>query len=206
MNVFSQEFILLETRVEELKKKFMASQLQDEKQDPVAFLPDLEFSAAYKLLVHAEIQDYLEKKARKGLSLIEADVNANGLSTSYFKIVIAIAIPFMNDLKIKISHPLNEKDFKDAVKSILEKARYFINNNNGIKNKSFTMLSLMSCSFKDPFDSVLIANLDSYGQARGDVAHRSVKSVQSINSPLSEVGYVEQILKGFRIHFYGVNT
>lgn len=186
----------------------MASQLQDEKQDPVAFLPDLEFSAAYKLLVHAEIQDYLEKKARKGLSLIEADVNANGLSTSYFKIVIAIAIaiPFMNDLKIKISHPLNEKDFKDAVKSILEKARYFINNNNGIKNKSFTMLSLMSCSFKDPFDSVLIANLDSYGQARGDVAHRSVKSVQSINSPLSEVGYVEQILKGFRIHFYGVNT
>lgn len=206
MNALSQDFILLETRVGELKNKFMEGQLQDEKQNPVSFLPDLEFSAAYKLLVHAEIQDYLEKKARKGLSLIESDVNANGLNTSYFKIIIAIAIPFMSDLKVRITHPLNDKDFKDAVKAILEKARYFINNNNGIKNKSFTILSLMSCSFKDPFDSVLIANLDSYGQARGDVAHRSVKSVQSINSPISEVGYVEQILKGFRIHFYGVST
>jgi hypothetical protein len=206
MSDFSQDFILLESRIEALKKKFMDAQLQGEKDDPISFLPDLEFCAAYKLLVHAEIQDYLEKKARAGLNAIDADVKANGLNTSYYKTIIAIVLPFLGDLNIKLTHPFNEKDFKEAVKVTIDKARYFINNNNGIKNKSFTILSIMSCSFKDPFDSVLIANLDSYGKARGDVAHKSVSSVTSINSPMSEVGYVEQIMDGFKSHFYGVDN
>lgn len=206
MSAFSQDFVLLESRIGMLKQKFMDAQLQGEKEDPIAFHPDLEFSAAYKLLVHAEIQDYLEKKARAGLNTIEADVNANGLNTIYFSVIVAIALPFLSDLNIKLTHPLNERDFKDAVKVIIEKARYFINNNNGIKNKSFTILSIMSCSFKDPFDSVLIANLDSYGKARGDVAHKSVRSVTSINSPMSEVSYVEQIIKGFKLHFYSAES
>lgn len=202
MSEFSRDFIGLESRVETLKIKFMQDQLNSEKDDPFGFNPDLEFCAAYKLLVHAEIQDYLEKKARAGLKLIEADVNEKGSNTIYLKIIIALALVFQGELNLKISHPFSEKGFGEAVTNIVHKAREFINKNNGIKNKSFTVLSIMACALKDPFDSVLIGNLDSYGESRGDVAHSSVKSVTSINSPSGEVGYVTQILQGLRTHFY----
>ncbi|MEI7376342.1 hypothetical protein [Dickeya chrysanthemi] len=189
----------LKTRIEQLKNKFMAEQIRLENTEPLNFEPDLELIAAFKLLCHAEIQEFLEKKAKNHIITVEKDVKENGLRTSYLMNVFAIAGACGESLSCK--HPITTQSFKDNVTSLMSLAREKINNNNGVKERSFLMLSVMSGEIKEPFDQVLLNNLDSFGSARGDVAHSSVKSVSSINSPTSEVGYIDNILKGFETHF-----
>ena len=57
-----QHFKLLQDRIANLTQKFVADQVAAEKSDPLTFAPDLDFLAAYRLLVHAELEDFLEAK------------------------------------------------------------------------------------------------------------------------------------------------
>jgi hypothetical protein len=64
-------YIGLETRVKALKKKFVQDQVKLENKNPTEFIADLDRLAAFRLLVHAEFEEYLENKAREGLNHLE---------------------------------------------------------------------------------------------------------------------------------------
>src|SRR5690242_6214582 len=67
----SQHFQDLETRFNALKVKFLDPQLALEHANPLTFQVDTDQLAAFRLLVHAEFEEYLERKARDGLSAIQ---------------------------------------------------------------------------------------------------------------------------------------
>ena len=71
-----QHFALLQRRIDELSQKFIDDQVEAERLDPTTFQPDLDRLAAYRLLVHAELEDFLEAKAKERLAAITALISS----------------------------------------------------------------------------------------------------------------------------------
>ena len=69
-----QHFAFLQRRVDELGRKFVNDQAAAELASPTMFVPDLDQLAAYRLLVHAKLEDFLEAKAKEGIKMIEGAI------------------------------------------------------------------------------------------------------------------------------------
>ncbi|MGE8454475.1 MAG: hypothetical protein ACN6OP_28465, partial [Pseudomonadales bacterium] len=63
----------MKSRIAEIQQHFLGRQLVAQKETPLTFEPNLREIAAYRLLVHAEFEDYLETKARDGISKFKLD-------------------------------------------------------------------------------------------------------------------------------------
>lgn len=196
----SSEFLYLESRISDLKIKFLKSQLDEELVDPVTFTPDVEMIAAFKLLAHAEIEDYIEKKARKWIASKELLID----SGSYNIAQVLDLYPLLQLLKkeIPLDVPFDKNKCSTVLKAAFKDAREQIKENNGIKSESFTRLSLMCGKLIDEIDSSISVLLTQYGKARGDVAHVSTARAENIQAPSVEARQVEQILLGLKTYFY----
>ncbi|HBM2975341.1 TPA: hypothetical protein LVL70_003764 [Klebsiella michiganensis] len=188
-------------RVNKLKRKYMNRQLKNEANDPIGYSFDALNIAAYRLLVHAELEEYIEAKASEMLSAIKNDVAANGYNTAYLKNILAIACQV--DEVLSITKPYDEANFKTTVLKIITSAEEKVKKNNGIKKGSFIPLALF-CGFdENSIDPILLSNLDSYGTRRGSVAHKGARHASNISAPSSEVNDAEQIISLLRFHYYG---
>src|SRR3990167_1522602 len=86
-------FKLLQDRLAELSTKFVADQAAAENADPATFQPDLDRLAAFRLLIHAEIEDFLEVKAKENIAAIYARLNsASWMRQSPELLPLAIAL------------------------------------------------------------------------------------------------------------------
>jgi hypothetical protein len=190
-----QLFLSLESRVIALKEKFVRDQLVAEVADP-SFTADLDRLAAFRLLTHAEFEDFLESKAKEGLDRLENSFAAGtkGIGANTALIVIGA----MLGKTAKFDGAL----WVDFVKEVLTAAREVVYKNNGIKEGSFSNLAVFSGKMPDEIDVVLSAALTSYGKQRGDVAHVSVLRVRSIRAPSAEVKDAEDLLQGLKNYFY----
>lgn len=188
-------YLSLEARVIALKEKFVHDQLVAEVADP-SFTADLDRLAAFRLLTHAEFEDYLECKAREGLDKLEKDFAAG--ATSIRVNISIIVIGALLGKTAKFDPPL----WADFVKEVLLAAREVVSKNNGIKEGSFGSLAVFSGKMPDEIDVSLLAALTSYGKQRGDVAHKSVARVRSIRAPSAEVKDAEDLLQGLKNYFY----
>lgn len=188
-------------RVNKLKRKYMNRQLKNEANDPIGYNFDTLNIAAYRLLVHAELEEYIEAKAIEMLSEIKNDVVANGYNTIYFKNILAIACQV--DEILSITKPFDDTDFKTAALKIINCAESKVKKNNGIKKGSFIPLALF-CGFDESsIDPILLTSLDSYGTRRGSVAHKGARHANNISAPSSEVSDAEKIISLLRFHYYG---
>lgn len=187
-------------RVKKLKGKYMARQIKKEITDPINYKFDILNAAAYQLLVHAEIEEYIEAKALEVLNLIKNDVVQNGYGTAYFKNLLAIANEL--DEPLSITAPYDESEFKVVVGSLIKKAQKEVSDNNGIKSNSFMKLALFSGYDKALIDPMLLANITTYGKRRGSVAHKGPRHVTNFLSPSAEVKDAEDILSLLRMHYY----
>ncbi|WP_313088380.1 hypothetical protein [Atlantibacter hermannii] len=194
------KFDEMSKRVKMLRTKLMTRQIRSEN------LPGFKFniinSAAYRLLVHAEIEDYIESKAKEKIDIIRNDVNANGYQTKYIKEIFAIS----NELSFSLvpEKAFDQASFTACVNKLLKTAEEKINDNNGIKEASFTRLSVF-CGFeKNAIDNVLLNSLESYGKNRGSVAHKSYGRVRNFLAPSAEVSVVEDIITLLKKQFYNV--
>ena len=187
-------FVSLEARVVALKEKFVRDQLDAEVADP-SFSADLDRLAAFRLLTHAEFEDYLEGKAREGLDKLERDLKAgttavrDNLSLIVIGAVLGKTAKFEGQLWVDFAH------------EALAAAREVVSKNNGIKAGSFGNLAVFSGKMPDEIDIGLSEALTSFGKQRGDVAHRSVARVRSIRAPSAEVKDAEDLLKGLETYF-----
>jgi len=73
MSKSCSHFKLLSNRLNELSLKFIEDQAAAEIADMAAFQPDLDRLAAFRLLIHAEIEDFLEAKATECCFALESD-------------------------------------------------------------------------------------------------------------------------------------
>lgn len=196
--MLSNYFTSLITRVAALEAKFIGQLLNDEQTNPLTFTTDSELSAAYLLLVHAEIEDYLEKKARNVCNQYRFELKSGKLPPiiwtyslgNYFQINIPQEIPYDHDAMIKV----NER--------ILRCCDDFLSDNNGIKSKTLLTVSLILGLDLDKIDVTLCARLNAIGEARGDVAHKSISKVTTIRNPSSEKLDVDNTISLLKSFFY----
>ena len=185
----------LRARIIALRAKFLDAQLAAERNDPLTFVPDIDNLAAFRLLAHAEFEDYLETKAREGLTSIETAFR-NGQDTVRQNVsVLVIAISLSKPLRLVLPH------WPADVTELLRTARDWIAKNNGIKDASFTMLSVFSGKMPDEIDGALSASLSTYGTSRGDVAHKSATRVTTIQAPSVEAQAVDDLIAGLDNYF-----
>ena len=194
-------FIEMTKRVKKLKSKYMSRQLRNELSDPIGYRFDILNMAAYRLLVHAEFEEYIETKALKKLTDIKEDVKENGYGTPFFKNILAIAKQL--DEPLSINAPYDEADFKRVALAIIKNAEKVVSKNNGIKRESFLKLALFSGRDPASIDEVLLSSVEAYGINRGSVAHKGARHTNNFLSPYSEVNDTEKILGLLRMHFYG---
>lgn len=189
----------LETRVDSLTGKFMADQIAGEAADPANYVPDIDRLAAFRLLAHAEIEDFLEAKAREGLNKLKEGVMAQSMTVrgvlGIFPLACAVGI------QVSVAWPYDFTAFRDEARRVLREAETAIVKNNGVKGGSFFLLSLMSGKFPDEVDQSLGFSLTSYGKSRGDVAHRSAARVQTMQAPSAEVKAVSDLVLALATYF-----
>lgn len=185
----------LKARIAVLRKKFVDAQLAAERVDPLTFTPDIDNLAAFRLLAHAEFEDYLETKARDGLTDIEAAFRSGQNAVKQNLNILVIAMLLSRPLRFELPN------WRIDVIDLLRAAKEWIGKNNGIKDSSFTMLSVLSGKMPDEVDGALSASLSTYGSSRGDVAHRSAIRVSTIQAPSAEAQAVEDLVKGLEDYF-----
>lgn len=185
----------LRGRIGVLRAKFVDAQLATERADPLAFVPDIDNLVAFRLLAHAEFEDYLETKARDGLASMEAAFRSGQNTVRQNLNALVIAMSLAKPLRFE---PPN---WPTDVAELLRAAREWIGKNNGIKDASFTMLSVFCGKMPDEVDGALSASLSTYGTSRGDVAHKSATRVTTIQAPSAEAQAVEDLITALDGYF-----
>jgi len=179
-----------------LEQKFVAQQLADELNNPFSFVPDTDLLAAYRLLVHAEIEDFLERKARAELDLIERTL------TGQKPIIPTMWIyQLANHFSINLPHdcPFDDTRFRTATNAVVKRAREVLADNNGIKTTIYVLVCLI-CGFSiERIDHTLGAALSTFGEARGDVAHKSTNRVTTIRAPSAEKKDVDDLVQAISL-------
>lgn len=191
-------FKLLSDRVTALFQKFVADQIEDEKRDPLTFQPDLDRLAAFRLLVHAEIEDFLETKAKDNIAALAASTKAP-LWVRRFPELLSLAMVLKKPLPA--GQEFDAQRFTAFVQELVAGASSAISENNGIKSQSFLLLSICAGKTVDEVDSVLSGSLNSYGKARGDVAHKSVTHSTMLEAPSSEVSTATSLVTQIARYF-----
>ncbi|MBG5190530.1 hypothetical protein I5G05_24125, partial [Pseudomonas aeruginosa] len=167
-----------------------------------AILPKSEslFQTVLRLLIHAEIEDFLERKAKENLDRIELQLvkSATG-SSRIFPELFYIAAVTNRPLDAVLAFDVGA--LKGHISGIIGTARGMIKENNGIKEGSFNTLSVFAGKTADEVDSTLSASLNSYGKSRGDVAHQSTRHSSTINAPSAEFASAKDLVEGLALYF-----
>ncbi|WBY04092.1 hypothetical protein PE066_07105 [Ramlibacter tataouinensis] len=190
----------MEQRVQALDAKFLAAQIAAETAAPLTFVPDLDQLAAFRLLVHAEIEDFLELKAKESLNAARAKIATPGCNLWELQEIFVVAVILGRSLTI--GSPFDRAKLLANMDACIGAALDEVSKNNGIKSESFFMLAGFAGKAIDQFPSLSVS-LTSYGKTRGDVAHKSVARVSTILAPSAESAEVKSVLEGLKAFFYG---
>ena len=186
--------VRLESRFSELKQKFIQDQLEAEADDP-SFVADLDRLAAFRLLVHAEIEEFLESKAEEGLNALDSAFKGGAQAVRANLCLMVIGATLGKPAKFDAAQ------WASYALEVLASARMAVKENNGIKQASFQQLAVFSGKMPDETDVVLSSALNAYGKSRGDVAHKSAIRVRTIRAPSAELKDAEDLLMGLRTFF-----
>lgn len=191
-------FKLLSERVTALSEKFVADQIADEKANPLTFQPDLDRLAAFRLLVHAEIEDFLEAKAKDNIATLAASVNATHWVRNFPEL---LSLAMVLKKVLPAGQDFDSQKFALFAQDLVGGARSAISENNGIKSQSFLLLSICAGKTVDEVDTVLSGSLNSYGKDRGDLAHKSVMHSAKLKAPSIEVGTATSLVEQIGAYF-----
>ncbi len=196
-------FADLEARVNALTAKFIVDQTVAELANPTSFVADIDRLAAFRLLVHAEIEEYLELKAREGIDTLVREAVTSGYKLRSLPQLFGIATILSKSFML--SPPFDQAGFIVQFNGLVKMAHDSINANNGVKAASFFLLSILSGKMADEVDQTLSASLTSYGKSRGDVAHKSVTRVRTLLAPSAEAKTASDIVAGLKAYFSAPN-
>lgn len=198
--MLSPLYIELQERLAKLEITFLGNQITAELEDPLTFTADLDQIAAFRVLVHAEIEDYLERKAKESIAALKARVKPDGFSIKSNIELFLLANVFGCELLVPT--PYDTKALVASVGKLLSEMERFVSGNNGIKEGSFVKLSLICGRMADELDVNLINLLNGYGKGRGDVAHQSTLRVRSLLSPTAEKANALALVQALGDFFY----
>lgn len=186
----------LESRVISLAERFLDAQIALEAD--AAFNPSLDDIAAFRLLIHAEIEDWLETCASAQLvDLAQKSAASISLRTSSRLFLLASLF----EVQMPLALPFSSDDFRASTTETLNRARQFVKDNNGIKAGSFCKIAVICGACIDEIDDNLVQALNSYGIARGMVAHKSSQRVTSLLAPSAEKNEAINLIAMLKVFF-----
>ncbi len=176
----SRRFCNLRSRVSEIERHFMPST----RTSGDYTRKECDQMRAYRLLVHAEIESFLEDRAIEVLDRAYSQYQKSKKPNTPL-----IAVLTYSDLASQ-GTPKKAVEGHDTCNARLSKAcshfkRKTQHHNNGIKEENVLPLLLPVGLEVAEIDTTLLNTLNSFGRGRGDVAHRSGKTKQMID-PVTE--------------------
>jgi preprotein translocase subunit SecA len=200
--VVSPRYKQLYDRLAELRKHLLPDGFS-----PTGDYSDRQMDSArgYRILVHAEIESYLEdvvkdvvldciklwKENRRPSSLLVAFLASYHSSWNVNDDTSSQEI-------IQKSRPRRKKD---SVNEIIDLAQAqfiaIVKKNHGVREKNFKSLILPTGVDIDELDQTWLTDLDNFGGLRGDIAHNAKRTTDQIN-PKDEYNRVISLLDGLK--------
>jgi hypothetical protein len=197
----SSRFITLTKELNRLKKQFLP------KINPIGTYSDrqLALTIAYRVLAHAEIEAYLEDRVKKLAIDAKKDWDNQGKTSRTLLSLLAFSGEMM-DIPPDTLSPVRgsklvpperikiDKKIDSAINCFIRT----INQNHGVKEANILSLLLPIGIDSDDLDSALLADLNTFGEQRGLVAHSSATSYRTRQppDPADELNRVQQITQG----------
>jgi hypothetical protein len=173
-----------------LSKRFVPKAIPLEREP----LPEeLDSIACFQLLLHSEIETYLEERISDVVKhALDYWKRRHSLNQCGFHLLLRW---YNVSPGVATEEPHSFDDITALLEKHYEKSRDVVAQNHGIKKTSFTTLTALAGFPSDHFSGSLLPSLDSFGTRRGDVAHRPVARVRTLNDPLSEAEDASQLVK-----------
>jgi HEPN superfamily RiboL-PSP-like protein len=189
----SARFLQLSRRAKKLRQIFL----------PKNFSPtgaytsrQLDLARAYRLLVHAEIESYLEDRSKD----LAVRATRQFKSDRRPRKVVLNLLSFhsrgkaIDESKMLSLYASGAEHVDDSLDSAAAAYHYSVQQNHGVKQTDLMKLLLPLGFQPSGLDALFIATLDSFGTNRGEVAHTSIKTQQQID-PKTELDTVSLLLK-----------
>jgi hypothetical protein len=183
----SRRFRDLERELSRLKKQFLP------KISPTGSYSDrkLSLTIAYRVLAHAEIESYLENRAEEVVLHAKRKWDSDGNSSRTLVAIVA----FAENKRTASASFLNDK-----IRFAVDIFQTTIRENHEIKEKNILNLMLPIGIDNNDLDTVFLANMNTFGEDRGLVAHSSATlyRVTNLPDPATELNRVQQITNDLR--------
>lgn len=199
----SIRFKEMRTRLTELRNNMLPANFS-----PTGDYSDrqLDRTRGYRLLVHAEIESYLEDVAREAVTRAIQEWKANKKPSTVLLAFLAAYHSGWNShddrdteeiLRLAKGRPRVKDSINEAI-DIAQK-QYIINvrDNHGVKERNFKRLIIPLGIEIDDLDGTWLANLDNFGASRGETAHKTKRTTGQIN-PEDEYKTVQRLVKGLK--------
>ncbi len=166
----------------------------------------LDRTRGYRVLVHAEIESYLEDVAREAVTqAIQKWKNNKKPSTILLAFLAAYHSGWNsnddreNEEIVRLAKARSR--VKDSINEAIDIAqKQYITNvrdNHGVKEKNFKRLIIPLGIEIDELDGTWLTNLDNFGASRGETAHKTKRATGQIN-PEDEYKTVQSLVKGLK--------
>jgi hypothetical protein len=189
---------LIELRRRMLPKKFSPTGDYSERQK--------DHARGYRLLVHAEIESYIEDIAKEVILNAIRKWDDSGKPSQTIIAFLACYHSSWNPDDIETQSEViklakNRKCMGDCVKDIISAAvgQYMdqLKKNNGIKKKDLQRILVPTGVDLTTVDQTWLTNLDNFGEARGIVAHKTARANIDID-PKSEHDSIKELMSGLK--------
>jgi hypothetical protein len=198
----SDKFITLKTQLDRLKDEFLPEI------SPTGSYSESQLSrtAAYRVLAHAEIEYYLEERAWK-IVIDAKKAWETGKTTRTLICLLGFSDLTMDKPPDTLKKPNNVKqdnhdkrlEITEKINSAIKSFKKVIDNNHGLKEKNILALLLPIGIDSNDLDSAWLATMNTFGEKRGLVAHKSATSYMTTQTPdpANELNTVNQITDQF---------
>jgi hypothetical protein len=152
---------------------------------------------AYRLLIHAEIEFYLENTVKKKVTKsIDNWKNHKKINKTLTSLLAFSTRNFQNIPGVFHEIP-GRNDLNFRIQSVVRDFYLILKKNNGIKENNIVNLLIPIGIEADQINQILISNLNSFGALRGEQAHSSFK-IQRLIVPQDEIGMVDSIINDLK--------
>jgi hypothetical protein len=194
----SDRFITLITQLNRLKDEFLPEI------SPISSYSESQLSrtAAYRVLAHAEIESYLEERAWEVVQNAKTLWDTSGRTTRTLICLLGFSGLTMDKpsdtlSRNNVTQDNHDKRLKISKKIVLSSNEFWkiIDNNHGVKEKNILALLLPIGIDSDDLDPAWLADMNTFGEKRGLVAHTSATSYMTIQTldPANQLNTVNQI-------------
>jgi hypothetical protein len=195
----SLRFRQLTKELNRLKKQFLPRKFSEineysERQLALTF--------AYRVFAHSEIESYLEYRVWDTVQTAKNIWDNQGKAGRVLLCVIAFSGQEMENppdtitpLKGNKNVSLDKLKITKKIDIVIRCFKSVIDQNHGIKETNLLKLLLPIGIDSDDLDKVWLANMNTFGEERGEIAHSSGIKTKKTPNPADELERVKQIIQ-----------